>query len=242
MTHSPETYRRLLHQRWAEMVEKNPRFSLRAFAKRLGVSPSHLSRVLNGKKSLSLETAVQISRELGIDLTGEFSDQALPTKTLNFEVFKVISDWYHFPLLELIRTKGFKSDARWIAKRMELPLPIVTAALDRLESLELIERKDGEIKLTNQNFLETLDDIPSAATRNHHEQMLSKAVESLNSEPVSKREFQSLNFNFDPEEMEEAKKAIRDFCKRFNKKYGKTSGKEVYQLNLQFFGLTRETK
>jgi uncharacterized protein (TIGR02147 family) len=242
MMHSPENYRRLLRQRLGELTEKNPSFSLRAFAKRIGISASHLSRVMNGKKALSLETAVQISRELGLDLTEDLgAEGSSATKPLNLDVFKVIADWYHFPLLELIKTKGFRSNEQWIAKRLGLSLALAQAALDRLESLELIERANGEIKATGENFLTTSNDIPSGAIRKHHEQMLEKGAEALNDDPKS-REFQGLNLNFNPEDLPEAKEAIREFYKKFNKKFSRDSGKEVYQLNLQFFKLTRETK
>jgi transcriptional regulator with XRE-family HTH domain len=42
----------------------NPKFSLRAFAKLVGLSPAFLSRVLRGEKSLSLETAARMSLAL----------------------------------------------------------------------------------------------------------------------------------------------------------------------------------
>jgi PAS domain S-box-containing protein len=44
--------------------ESNPRYSLRAFASFLGLHPSALSRILNGKQDLSVPSALQILRKL----------------------------------------------------------------------------------------------------------------------------------------------------------------------------------
>ena len=210
----------------------------------MGISASHLSRVMNGKKSLSLEMIVRIAQELEIDLSLEKmpGPMAGTSRTVDLEVFKVIADWYHFPILELTNTKGFKSDEKWIAKRLGMPLSILKAALDRLESLELIERVDGKIRATGGDFLETTNDIPSGAIRKHHEQMLAKAAEALNADSPELREFQAMNLGFNPEDLGAAKEMIREFYKRFNKKFSRASGKEIYQMNLQFFKLTQEIK
>ena len=37
---------------------------------------------------------------------------------LQMDTFRVISDWYHFGILELTYLKSFKSDPRWIAKAL----------------------------------------------------------------------------------------------------------------------------
>lgn len=47
--------------------EKNRRYSLRAFAKFLGVHPSSLSRILSGKQVLSVPAATRIIRKLKMD-------------------------------------------------------------------------------------------------------------------------------------------------------------------------------
>jgi len=41
----------LLRQKLTRRLHLNPRYSLRAFAKHLGVSPAYVSLVMNGKRS-----------------------------------------------------------------------------------------------------------------------------------------------------------------------------------------------
>jgi uncharacterized protein (TIGR02147 family) len=51
----------------ARKMSRNASFSLRAFARDLGVSHTYLSLVLNGKKSLSLKKVIQFSQLLQLD-------------------------------------------------------------------------------------------------------------------------------------------------------------------------------
>ncbi|MGE0617107.1 MAG: hypothetical protein AB7P04_15865 [Bacteriovoracia bacterium] len=46
-------YRELLKAALAQRIQKNPAYSLRAFARDLGISPGHLCEVLSGKHRLS---------------------------------------------------------------------------------------------------------------------------------------------------------------------------------------------
>jgi len=244
----------ILLRKLDELCERNPGYSLRALAKKLNLSPSHLSRVLRQQKHLSYQTSLRIARELNIPQheTQEILDsaterkktgrsnpvQSRDPKLLEYDTFKVISEWYYFPLLELVRTKGFKSQPAWIAKRLGISVPLVTAALRRLEGLGFIQMTNGQITLSENSFLKTSDDLKAIAIRRHHEQMLGKSLEALENQDVLRREFQGLNLNFDLSQISEAKSVLREFTKRFNKKFGKASGEEVYQLNLQFFSLT----
>ncbi len=60
-----ENYRDILKHALGERCQRNPRYSLRAFARDLQLNPAHLSEVLNGKKGLSLNIAQAISKILG---------------------------------------------------------------------------------------------------------------------------------------------------------------------------------
>jgi uncharacterized protein (TIGR02147 family) len=261
MTAAQTEITHILQKRLGELMEKNPQFSLRALAKRLKVSPSHLSRVMRGQKNFSHQSTLRLAHELDLDreqterILKELSAARTQRKespllaerderthrVMAFETFRLVAEWYHFPLLELIRTKGFRHEEAWIAKRLGLAPSVVATALDRLEKLGFIKRAAGKIHLREAEMLKTPDDIRDIAIRKHHTQMLAKAAEALEVDPLM-REFQALNLGVDPSEMNEAKKAIREFVKSFNKKFSKDRGHEVYQLNVQFFSLTKDVK
>src|SRR5262245_45771235 len=62
-THYPSYLRAVL----AERRGTNRSYSLRAFARDLGVNASQLSNVLKGRKGLSLPAATKVARRLGLD-------------------------------------------------------------------------------------------------------------------------------------------------------------------------------
>ena len=244
----------IIQLRFSEISQRNPKFSLRAFAKKLKMSPSHLSRVLRGQKKVSYQLGLRLVQEL--DLSFDQSNAILndlkildhknveerSVQVLDFEIFRLISNWYHFPLLELIKTKDFNPDQDWIAKRLNIPVPVVAQALERLEKLHLIRRTKRQILLTQGEMYKTSDDIQNRAIKKHHAQMLEKAITALEEQEVKEREYQSLNLNFNKKDLVEAKNEIRKFVKKFNKKFAKTQGEDVYQLNIQLFSLTKEIK
>lgn len=261
-------YRDYLKGALAEQFSQRPGYSLRAFARQAGISASHLSRVLNGKKDLSHDSARRIAMELNmpdhvqehfLDLVSWHSadshtkkllterlsnrEQNSPYRTLEMDMFKVLADWYCLPLLELTQTKEFKSDIPWIAKRLKISNLEVQTTIDRLISLQLLERDaSGNLRTTNGTDVQTPNDIASVAIRKHHEQMTRKAAEALNEQDVEEREFQGMHLSFDPQNIRSAKKVIRDFIAKFEAEFKTVPGAEVYQLNMQFFRLTQKSQ
>jgi uncharacterized protein (TIGR02147 family) len=62
-------YRDILKNQLQKRQKMNPRYSLRAFAKKLEISPSKVSEIISGKKRLSAERAEDIAQRL--DLRGK---------------------------------------------------------------------------------------------------------------------------------------------------------------------------
>src|SRR4051812_39521403 len=82
--------------------ERNPSYSLRAFAKSLGVSHTILSLVLAGKRPLARKSARKISEKLGLDPAQQaaflrFGDPGprFQAQQLTLDQFALIADWYH---------------------------------------------------------------------------------------------------------------------------------------------------
>lgn len=258
-------YREIIRRYVDDRIKKNPLYSMRAFAKQIGVSPSHLCRVLQGKKNLSSDSALKIAFELNfsirkreefLDLVSyetadEHTKQALYKKiqkknyksqhrTLNIELFSVISDWHHFTIFELAKTAEFKSDPKWIAKKIGLSLTDTKSAIDRLIRVGLLSKLEDDTLIPNEKAeIQTSDDISYLAIKKHHEQILFKAKSALLS-PVDSREFQSLQFSLNPKDLKIAKLMIRNFVKEFEDTFKSKNGNEIFQLSLQCFALTKE--
>lgn len=263
MLQAPHDYREYLRTVLRERMAKNPNYSLRAFARQVDISPSHLSRVLNGEKTLSAQAALKISAALRLseeethDLlllvqasqTPELQPekigrrlmrkaQAALKRSLDLEVFRIISDWFVLPILQFIKTPTFKNDIPWIARRFGIPASDVRTALERLANAGLIKIEDNKITVIEDRDLETSDDVSNAAVRVHHEQMANKAVEAIQQHGINEREFQALHLVFDRAQMPKAKQMIRNFANQFETEFS-NHGNDIYQLNIHFFSLTK---
>ena len=64
----------------ARRTRSNARYSQRAFARQLGMSPGELSEILRGKRPLSLKAMLKVARSLG--LTGEEEVEPVPATVI----------------------------------------------------------------------------------------------------------------------------------------------------------------
>src|SRR4051794_12712496 len=119
-------YREFLAAELARRIGANPRYSQRAFAKALGLSPGELSEILRGKRPLSAKHALQIARALGLSeaerrrlLALSQGETERPTPSayqLSADLFALVSDWYCFAIVYLAECEGFRWDERWIGR------------------------------------------------------------------------------------------------------------------------------
>jgi len=265
MQEAQQDYRHWLKAELERRQRINPRYSLRSFAQNLELSPSFLSKVLNGKKNLSIESAFDVSEKLQLsntekklfcqwvakhsigDIISEItSDNSENTEldhavNLELESFQVISDWYHFAIRELTETKGFKEDPNWIAQRLGISPKEAREGFARLIKLKLIDKKRGRYKKTAE-LMATPSGTPSQALRNHHSQMIHKANEALNTQSVLERSITGITIPTHPEKIEMVRDEIMKFRRRMAELLDTKNPSEVYQLNIQLFRLTEIAK
>jgi uncharacterized protein (TIGR02147 family) len=268
MLQSHRDYREILMQELAGRCQRNPSYSLRAFARDLKLASSRVSEILNGKQGLSLDKAETIARTLGFAKkeTEYFcclveakharsrSKRALAEmkvkqhqmdykfQQVQIDTFDLISKWYHYGILELGQTSCFRSDPTWIAAKLGVSVPEIKTAIDRLLRLGMLGSKNGSL-IVKTPFTSTPTDIPSAAIKQFHEEILGKAITSLHTQEVTKRDVSAIVMSIDPSQMDLAKDALRKFRRRFCRQLQKSKKKsKVYCLSIQFFDLgTKET-
>jgi len=143
----------LLRERLRAAKSRNSRFSLRAYAKRLGVDHSTLSQVLRGRRGLSKRDLETAGKRLGLSeqIIREYAHGAkrpevhkaaqkhMRSYQLDLDTFQLLSAWHHYAILELVHIHGFKADSRWIASTLGIPVEEVNVALQRLLRLGLLE-------------------------------------------------------------------------------------------------------
>lgn len=257
-----ENYRLYLRSVLADRASINPRYSLRAFAQNLGLAPSYLSAVMNGKKSLSPETAYAVTEKLKLgeqeatyfrilaQMEGT-KDPALKESLLqraqvlsprvvvhdlSVDQFKMISDWHHYAIFVATDLSDFKATPDRIAKILGLSRAEVHVAVERLIRLKMLEKdSEGRLKQTVPHS-RLVSRAPSRAVRSHHRQNLEKAIENLSMQTPEERFMGSETFCIDESQIEE----FQELCTRFlnsavvlaNK--AKTKN-QVYHLGVQFF-------
>lgn len=250
---------KILLTKYEDLRSKNPSYSRRAFSKKLGLSAGAISELLNGQRKVSIKLAERIAQRLALDpqerseLFGLFpkrvrrkqdlTDSVDPNYLqLNIDQFRVIGDWYHFAILTLMRSKGFKSDINWIANRLNLSPTITKTAIDRLKRLELI-REDERGNLTrSKTRYRTSDDVANASVRLAHSQYLDRARNALDTLSVNQRDFTSLMLTLSPQQLPRAKEIIRKFQDDLAAELEATPQPEVYQLCVQLFPLTQKNE
>jgi uncharacterized protein (TIGR02147 family) len=153
------SFRLLLQAELARRCAGNPHYSLRAFAKYLALDHATLSQLLRGKRRLTTRMIVKLGARLGLDEEGlaaycsyEESAGAPRSQSANLREIQqmahdtaaLISDWYHYAILELTRLQAFRPDSRWIARVLGLTPDEVNIAVSRLTRLGLLEMVSGE--------------------------------------------------------------------------------------------------
>jgi transcriptional regulator with XRE-family HTH domain len=242
-----------LRTRLENLRVRYPNYSLRAFAKKAGISAVTLSLLLKGKRRVSQKLALQISERLAFDPQErseilnplpkekkEVDSKLSPTYVqISVDQYRLISDWRAFALLNLIQTVDFENDPDWIAERLGIRRSEVEETLQRLSRLGMISSKGGKLKRTVSKY-RTSDDIANLSLRKSHQQTLELAHASLESDPVSQRDFSWVTLTVDARKLDKAKLLIRQFQDDFMELIeAEGSPNEVYRLAIQFFPLTK---
>lgn len=242
----------LLQVELNQRKQRNPRYSLRAFAQSLGISPAQLSQLLSRKRTFTADVLRQISKKLHLSPEEERSlvtNMLLPKtfsstqdeakRQLVEDEFRLISDWYHFAILSLGKIKGAKADPFWIADRLGITATEAREALERLKRLDIIE--DTKILKQKTPPLNATSDIPSRAIQSYHQKILTLALEKMPVTPLEKRDYSATTFAADPAKIPQARKMIEEFQDRLSTFLETPNAKEVFVMACQIFSLERNT-
>jgi uncharacterized protein (TIGR02147 family) len=250
----------LLRDEYAILRRRNPAYSLRAFAKKTGLSSAALSEILNGKRRASIKIASRIADRLGLDpkrkdallsvypqkLTRKRSGQeiivARKAMQLSLDEFRLVSEWHHFAILSLAEIAGFKGDATWVSRRLGIRMQDAQSAMERMERLGMfIRNAKGELIPSGQSYTSS-DGVSDASVRSSHAQDLELLRKSIEEDDIEKRDFTAVTMAIDPDKLPEARKRIRRFRDEICQFLESGDKKEVYKLCIQTIPLSKENK
>jgi uncharacterized protein (TIGR02147 family) len=258
--------RQFLKDTIAHKREKHSYFGIRHLARRAQIpSPSLLSLILSGRRSLTEKAAVKIAEALQLkgrrrsyfillgQLTTVKSEQekklihdrlmrirsAVDSTLLEVKQYRFLADWYYAVIYVMIGQDHFQNDPDWISQKLKNAIEptVVQQVLKDLENLGLI-RLEGDRWLQAHAAISTSDELKNSALFLYHSQMLQKAKEALQLDPGS-REFNGVTVSIPQSQLPEVKRRLRDFRKKLNEYLSQfTEPAEVYQINLHLFPLT----
>jgi uncharacterized protein (TIGR02147 family) len=242
-----------LQQEYLDRCRKNEQYSLRSFARSLNTPVSTLSEILNERRPLSTRLRNKFGTALGLPpetiqkyKAKDHGNKQVVTQEEEFsqlalDSFYIISDWYHYGVLQLMRTKDFLNDPIWIARRLGIKVLEANLALARLKRVGILEETtEGKlIDVTNGSTTHLKNNFTSDELRNFQIKAIEKAIGAMRSVPVTKRDNTSMTMAISKKAIPFAKEEIKKFRRSLTKKLeGYAEPDEVYQLAISLTPLT----
>jgi uncharacterized protein (TIGR02147 family) len=254
-------FRLWLQEEYTKRCGKNPSYSLRAFAALLDLDSSSVSQILTGKRKASAKLALGIFEKLGVHPTiaqrilgslkptaGRPSNQTKKKQStpepnygqLTLDAFAVVADWYHYAIMELTVTEGFKNDPQWIARSLNISVIEVKVAIERLMRLELIEEKDGTLIQTENLLSNGFTGVTtSGAHKQLQRQVLQKALEAIDNTPQEDKDITSMTMAIDRSKLPEARKLIQKFRRDLCQFLENGKKEDIYHLGVQLYPVSK---
>lgn len=232
-------FRLWLQEEFSRRCRTNTSFSIRAFAKYLGVDSSALSQILSGKRRVSDKMMERFFTRL--ESRADFqnkNNKAEPYSIIQADVFAVIADWHHFAILDLTLLKGFKSDPCWIASKLDISLSQTQFAIERLKRLGMLAEKNGKLKKAKSLYSNYIEGASSSAHKEYQRQVIGKALTAIDHCPQEKKDITGITIAANSKKLAEAKEKIKAFRRELCAFMEDGEGDSVYHLTLQLYPVT----
>lgn len=264
----PSDILRELYSHFKNATSSTRSNSIRAFARKIGMSHSLMSYLLNGHRTLTVKQAMLVAAKLNLSQVDEqrimnSALKATPTKPgtenqfemmkkyrqtrglpkmtkLDITKFKIIH-WYHSAIMDLASIDGFNSDPEWIARRLGISTADACAAIDRLVDLGLMKWQKDELHKVD-TYLWSNPERSEFSMREYHKQMIQKGLDHLektDSESFSSRSITGVTMGVKKTRLEEVMLRIDEFQKEIAEYLTVGQSDELYQLQILLFPLTQ---
>lgn len=263
----PPSYRQLLRHEFDVRKARRSAYSLRSFARDLGIASHRLSEILNNKAGLSRARAEVLSRKLWAHRTQRdyFCDlvesehsrkkearTSAMARVRDYEIkhghnhiypdhFMLISKWHHFAILEYMAAFEKVPSPAAIGKKLGLTKIEVQEALQRLERMGLVRIANDQVEVIKKRNV--VPGSPSAESIRHfHLGILDRQREVLQRAEHQTNEFNTTILAIRQDDVEEAKGLIKKFWRDFEHILNKPKKDALYCLSINFFNLEETAK
>jgi uncharacterized protein (TIGR02147 family) len=245
-------FRTFLEQELSRRNSANPNYSLRAFARDLGVDSSFLSKLLNGKRSMTARTIMSLAPRLALPEAEvqNFIQKANGRRRRysvggqDVQVYQEIEDhkylqqleWFHLAILEMVDIKNFQANATWIAERLSISPDQAQQALDALMSHGVLAQgEDGLWKNELNNHTMSGIKVPRA-------QLVKKQIyeQAMAVMPTGLGTHSTMTVACSESRYQEAVERITRFRRELSQFLNEPEEKEkVYQILISLFPVTK---
>jgi uncharacterized protein (TIGR02147 family) len=263
-----------LKEQLEERTKANPSYSLRAFARKLGLSPGGLSLILSNKKRLSADRAADVARALDLkereaeyfihlsqlkfaksagyrtqilEKLFELRSKEAPSKNwtkaaLAVDQFKLISEWYGLPCLELITETPGPWSPRKVAESLDITQAEADAMIERLKRLKLVDEVSTGVFERKTSTVVVESAVPNEAIRSYYESVQRRSEESIHKQDPSEKSIGAQVFAADPADLPQIKKLTDDYLSALNELAARGKNRTiVYQAVANVFRLSTPT-
>lgn len=255
---------------WLEKRALNKAFSLRSWAKKLGMThhgnfyqmiegqrripkkylkPLCESLSLNDREREYFEVLLDFKNAKSLEEKAYFQKKLTsisPEKKLNFkeiENFNFLKNPLCGAIIELTDIKGFKDNPLWIQNRLSFKagLKEIDDTIQLLLRLKLLVIEGDTLKRSQQHTYSKQDEIDQGL-REYHKNILDLGKDQIEKQHILEREYNASAFAIKKENLPSIKQDIRLFTQDMISKYEAcpSEGDEIYQIATQFFALTNK--
>lgn len=238
-----EKFRLYLQSEFEKRKSHNSSYSLRAYAKSLDIHASCLSVILRGKRPLTNTLVERFLEKLSLNednLNQLYKGENYQYELLPIDVVSLLSDWKHDAVLELIKFEDFRYDEKWMASVLDISITEIQITIERLVRLKLVEIRDHQLILLQENNEVEVDKVTTAALKNYQIDALKNSRFAIENIDIEKRYHGTSVIAIDEKDLPLAKSMLRDFRKKFSHNIQNKNLNKVYQLNIGFYPLSKD--
>jgi uncharacterized protein (TIGR02147 family) len=217
-----KSFRLHLQDEYLKRTQRNGQYSLRAFALALGVGSSDLSKIMRGARRVTPGMIQRLAVPLGLSkaqvkyfVANESGEKPAATQfsDVGTDTFRVISDWYHFAILELMKLPTFEPSPHWLAKQLSISVIEARLAVERLERVGFLQRlPDRWIDCVGPTM--ALSSYRTTTARKKlQKQILAQAAAAIDNVEFHEREQSSVIMAISSSKMAQAKEIVSRFRK-----------------------------
>lgn len=239
----------ILRQQYEKLRDKNPRYSMRSFAKKLGISIATLSQVMRSQLKLSRKRAIVISKKLELSARDKkrvrmlLGQQAELEKVLmSPEDQELQADWVTSAILYSFDLDQESPSAAELAKRLSISVLDAEKKINELIKRNYLE-KDEEGRLFRPDKIwKTPDGDVNEFVRKTHESNLELTAKAFRKIPIEERDYTALMFAGNRRQLEAVRKEIRHFYDRILVIMEESPRDELYQMAISLYPINFDGK